>query len=636
MTRRLRWTPTAFAAIAVVALPLVFAEPSAAISAVGPVEVSSGFVIEEVDTSGFPSILLTVGVSGGLSALEASGEQFKVFENGVERPFEIVPIDGADDLNVVIVFDRSGSMGTRPLRAAKDAALAFLSALPAEVAVGLVSFSTDATVDVPITQDREALNAAIEAIDSDGNTSLYDGVALATSLFDPGIERNVMVVLSDGGDNDSEITLEDAVVAVQGFTVEMIELATPESNRAALDQLAAPLPVRSTNDPAQLEELYTSVAQRLVGRVGLRYQSAVTPGTNGSITVRLGDQEGRSVSGEFQAPVPPTTLPPTTLPEIDIVVPEVETRDTTTERIVSFILICGGLLVSARFATDRRLKPTRKRLIPKADAARRGAGAKDVLGGIKKWIETNERQRQLVTEVAALGSKRSPGSLILNVVGGALFMGFLATLILNVIVGLLVVLLVLMFARSRLKSKVAARKEEFIAQLPETLSTLSSMLRTGYGLTQALDAVAEEAVEPTKTLLNRVILEVSTGRDLIEALRALASELDSLDFDWVIAGIEISRETGGDLAKTMDTVAETIRERDKLRGQIKALTAEGRISAYVMLALPPAVGAFSFVVNPEYASVFLEPIGITLLSVTGVLMTLGYFWMKGMIAKVKL
>jgi len=605
-------------------------------SAALPVEVTSGIAIEKVDTSEFPSVLLTVGVAGGLAALESSGEQFKILENGVERPYEIVPIESAEDLNVVIVFDRSGSMSNDPLRAAKDAALAFIQALPAEVAIGLVSFSTDATIDVPITQDREALDSAIEVLDSDGNTSLYDGVILATSLFNPAVERNVLVVLSDGGDNDSTATLEEAVAAVQGLTVEMIELATPESNRDALDQLAAPLPVRSTDDPAQLDDLYTSVAQRLVGRVGLRYQSLVTGGSSATVIVSLGDQEGRSASVDFQAPVPPTTVAPTTLPAIDIVEPTVEENGSAGARVISFVLICGGLLVSARFATDRRIRATRQRLIPRGTVARGKTRTKDLFAGLKNWLETNERQRQLVSDIDSLGFDRSPGSVILITIGVALFAGFLGLLMQGLLLGLVLALGVLLFARSRLNSKVAARRTDFIAQLPETLSTLSSMLRTGYGLLQALGAVAEEASEPTKSLLNRVILEVSTGRDLIEALRAISTQIDSIDFDWVVAGIEISRDTGGDLAKTLDTVAETIRDRDKLRGQVKALTAEGRISAYVMLALPPGVGILSYLINPEFSGVLLEPIGLILLSVVAVLMTFGYFWMRGMVAKVTL
>ena len=163
---------------------------------------------------------------------------------------------------------------------------------------------------------------------------------------------------------------------------------------------------------------------------------------------------------------------------------------------------------------------------------------------------------------------------------------------------------------------------------------LGSMLRSGYGLVQALDTVANEADEPTHSLLGQVMLEVRTGRDLIESLRALAAQIDSLDFDWVVAGIEISHDVGSDLAATLDTVSETVRERENLRGQISALTAEGRLSAYVMLALPPIVGLMSFMVNPDFARVLFEGIGFLLLAFTGFLMLIGFTWMRSIIAKV--
>lgn len=587
--------------------------------------------IENAEATNFPEIVMTVGVAGGLEALEASGDDFTLLENGKSLPFELLPIDNSQDLNVVIVFDRSGSMGNEPMQAAKNAALAFIAALPPEVGIGLVSFSSDAVVDLPISQDRAALNLAINALNSDGNTSLYDGVILASTLFEPIAQRKVLVVLSDGGDNDSAATLDAAVQAVSGLSVEMIELATPESNRQALDQLALPLPVRSTEDPAQLQALYESVARKLVGRLSVRYTSVAEPGSVIRIELKLGSGDRlRTAVVEVTAPVAPTTLP-----EI-VVVKQTEKDDSTVGRILSFILICGGLLIAAYFAADRRVRLTRERLIPQGTLARMEKKKRDPLEGVKHRIENSERQKRLISDIDTLGLKRDPASMIIQYFAVAIFLGLVVALLVNPLLGLVTAFLVLVLVRFRLSSKVLARKNDFIAQLPETLGTLSSMLRTGYGLSQALGAVADESVEPTKSLLNRVIFEVSTGRDIIESLRALGSQLDSIDFDWVIAGMEISRETGGDLAKTLDTVAGTIRERDKLRGQIRALTAEGRFSTYIMLGLPPGVGLMSYIINPEFYSVFSETIGVLMLAATGVLMTIGYVWMRRMIAKVTL
>lgn len=598
---------------------------------------NTGLIIEEVGTSAFPNVLVTVGVAGGLAALQESGEEFVLTENDQDRPVTLEQLDSST-LNVVIVFDKSGSMGNAPMQAAKNAALAFIEALPVEVGIGLVSFSTDATVDVPITQDRKILNAAVEALDSDGNTSLYDGLILATSLFDPSAERKVLVVLSDGGDNDSVATLEEALANVSVFTVEMIELATPESNRAALDQIAAPRIVRSTDNPAQLQDLYVSVAQALVGRVGLRYESLADFGETLSIRVTLvGGELNRSATAEALAPPPPAAISTsTTLPTVEIVQPADLESDKTVLRVVSFILICGGFLVSGYFASDRRVWAGRERLIPKGTDGRGRSVSLNPFGLIMRRLENSDRLKGVVAELLNAGGERSPGAVLLSTAGTALSVLIFGIVAQGIFLGLVLVAAVLVVARARLRAKIVKRKTEFIEQLPETLGTLGSMLRTGYGLQQALKAVADESQEPTRSWLGRVLLEVSTGRDLIDALRFLAVQIDSLDFDWVVAGIEISRDTGGDLARTLDTVAETIKERDKLRGQVQALTAEGRISAYVMLALPPGIGILSYLINPEFSGVLFETTGLIFLVVAGGLMVLGYFWMRAMISKVTL
>lgn len=609
-------------------------------AATAPTESGAGLTIESIDISAYPQVKVLVAVDGGLAAQEQAGNQFAITENGETREFTLEEIQRAGDLQVVIVFDRSGSMGLLPMTLAKRAAQAFIAALPAEVPVGLVSFSSDETVDVPVTTDREALSTAVNALNSDGRTSLYDAVKLAASQMDPAVKRRVLVVLSDGGDNNSTATLDEAVGAVQGLRVEMIELATKESNRDALLQLSAPLPIRSTDDPAKLEALYQSVAQSLIGRVQITFTSTAEPGSTATVGVTLGNgTELRTAESTFTVPVPATTTSTTTsttaAPVIDVSSPPSNDGLSAT-KVLAASLIFLGLLTASLSLRRPKFTLARERLIPKGRGRLKAASKKDPLAGLKSMLERSDSQQKLLSDIATLGLESSPASIVVNILGLAAFLGVLGALLVNLLVGLVLALLVLVISRAVLNNKVRSRREAFIAQLPETLQMLSSMLRTGYGLQQALDAVASEAIEPTRSWLTQILIEVRTGRDLVDALRSLAIQMDSIDFDWVVAGIEISRETGGDLALTMDTVAATIRERDKLRGQIRALTAEGRMSAYVMLALPPGVGILSYSLNPDLASILREPIGVAMLSVTAVLMTCGYFWMRRMIAKVTL
>ena len=234
----------------------------------------------------------------------------------------------------------------------------------------------------------------------------------------------------------------------------------------------------------------------------------------------------------------------------------------------------------------------------------------------------------------AAGSKRTASSTIVLTLTFALVGAVLISPVAFPIGSLCVLVIVPLAVRFRLNSRVRARRSAFIEQLPNTLQMLSSMLRSGYGLLQSFAAIAEEAEEPTREWFDRVMAESRAGRDLAAALRVLADDVQSADFDWVVSAVEISREVGGDLASTFDTLAETVRERDQLRGQVKALTAEGRLSAYLMLALPPVVVVMSFLVNPEFSKILFHGIGLILLSLAAMLMVIGFFWMRRIISKV--
>jgi tight adherence protein B len=142
-------------------------------------------------------------------------------------------------------------------------------------------------------------------------------------------------------------------------------------------------------------------------------------------------------------------------------------------------------------------------------------------------------------------------------------------------------------------------------------------------------AVSEDARPPASEEFRRTMAEVRLGANLDDALEALGSRIGVLDFDWTILAIQIQREVGGNLAEILEIISETIRERERLHGEIKALTAEGRLSGYVLGGLPIAMALLLYMRSPDY----LEPLyttskGLTMLAVTGVLMVLGFFWMR--------
>jgi tight adherence protein B len=183
-----------------------------------------------------------------------------------------------------------------------------------------------------------------------------------------------------------------------------------------------------------------------------------------------------------------------------------------------------------------------------------------------------------------------------------------------------------------LKLALRRREAKLRGQLPDVLTVMASSLRAGHSFLQALDTVAKEIDEPAATEFNRVVAEIRLGRPAEDALESMGDRIGSEDFKWAVLAINIQREVGGNLAEILDTVADTIRERDKIRRDVETLTTEGRLSAYVLIAMPFVIAVYMALVNPEYIGLlFTTGIGIAMSVVAACLMVAGIFWMRKII-----
>jgi tight adherence protein B len=183
-----------------------------------------------------------------------------------------------------------------------------------------------------------------------------------------------------------------------------------------------------------------------------------------------------------------------------------------------------------------------------------------------------------------------------------------------------------------LANRVAKREALFLAQLPDVLQLLSGSLQAGYGFMQAIDAVAKEASPPASTEFSRVLAESRLGMPVEDALNSMADRVGGEDFRWVVLAINIQRQVGGNLAALLSTVAATLREREMVRRQIKVLSAEGRLSAIILVALPFFLAGYISIVNPGYLKVmFEETIGKIMIAGGIVLMGIGILWMRKII-----
>jgi tight adherence protein B len=246
-----------------------------------------------------------------------------------------------------------------------------------------------------------------------------------------------------------------------------------------------------------------------------------------------------------------------------------------------------------------------------------------------KGLVDSGRAKPIAAKLEAAGSKTRPGEwlvMTVAVVIGALgFVTFVAGILLGIVAGVAAAA-GSWFRLTRLEGK---RHKAFSDDLPETLQLLAGSLRGGQSMLQAIQTVADEADEPTASEFQRLITEARLGRDLALSFRDLSRRMDSKDFDWVVTAIEIHREVGGDLSSILDRVGNTIRARNRVLGQVKALSAEGRMSGLLLFMLPPGMLAAISVLNPEYLKEMSgEAAGQMMLVAAAVLLGVGGLWLK--------
>jgi tight adherence protein B len=211
------------------------------------------------------------------------------------------------------------------------------------------------------------------------------------------------------------------------------------------------------------------------------------------------------------------------------------------------------------------------------------------------------------------------------------FMG--SALILGLIGALVATALAVIGPLIYLEMRRKKRLRKFETQLPDVLNLLSGSMRAGFSFAQGLEAVAEEASEPSRRELQRVYAESRLGRPIEDALEDSADRMQSIDLVWAVMAIRIQREVGGNLAELLDTVADTMTERERLRHEIVALTAEGRMSAWVLGVFPPAFAVILYMIQPDYMStLFKNPLGIMAVVVSAVMAGFGFLWLRKIMA----
>lgn len=638
---------TPLASLVAVAI-LVMASPSFAQGA--------GFTIESVEVGDYPEVAVIVSVENQLLAGEVP--EFTITEDGVARTVS-AEAAASDDLKVVLALDVSGSMRGAPLAAAKEAAAQFIEEMPAGVEMSIIAFGNSPSLAAEFTDDKQTLLASVGLLAARGETALYDGLGTAATLL--GSEDEVgrtIVLLSDGGDTVSSRSLDDAIGSLGGLDAAFyaVELQSPENDSEALQALATAAGGRviPADDPAALESLFGQIASELLSSYRLVFTAESFERTNLNVQVRV---SGSVVGGSTRAvdfpPAPVVVIPdPDEVPIAGEVVdpgllPQPR-RGTTIElswletSTASWLGAGAIFLAFAIVFTTISLRPR----VPRASRGRstltmepRGRVqekrttlsviAESATSLADQTLNRGDRFKRVNAALERAGVALRPGEFLVMLVSGALAAAAIGFLLVNAAVALGMAALIFLLVPTWLSSKAEKRSALFNEQLGDTLQLMSASMRAGYGLLQAIDAVAEEAPSPTAEEFQRIKIETHLGRDLNDSLKAVAERVNSEDFRWVAEAIEIHRQIGGDLAEILDAVNETIRDRNRIRRRIKSLSAEGRISAVILSLIPIVLIFVIAIINPAYIGELPETgLGQGLIVGGIVAWIISVFWMR--------
>jgi tight adherence protein B len=562
-------------------------------------------------------------------------------------------------LAVFLAVDTSGSMlDNNNIDTARSAAANFAGQMRPGTRMGVISFANaPPEVTQNLTEDARLVRTAIQGLrveDPQGDTALYDALVLASrQLKDQPGQRNLFV-LSDGRHEGTPTTLQQAIAAAKAAKVKVftvgLEVPGRPQDQVALQKLAEETggeTVRTTGE--NLEALFGTLGRNLASQyvVDLELPPGVGSEVDFRLTVQANGAEGVYHNERFLVgtQASPATVPvPAELPSA----PALSRLEGSQGRYIvavagfaAILLVCL-LLFGPGSTSTRPYRALRQRLSPYSltpaisdDRARVTAfGSSEWAGRATAMAETLVRRGNLeetfLDRLEAAGLNMRVAEFVLISLGSA-FIPPLLMLILtrNFLLSVLMVLLGTVGPFLWLAVLASRRQAKFDEQLPSTLQLLSGALQAGHSLQQAVDTVVHEAGDPIAAEFQRVLTEARLGRPLEEAFEAMAKRTRSVDFEWTVMAIRLQRQVGGNLAEVLSTVSQTIRDRYSLKRQIRALSAEGRLSSLILSILPVLLFAALLVFNPLFLRpLFTTRLGIMMMAGSVVLMIFGVFWLK--------
>ena len=520
-----------------------------------------------------------------------------VRENGRRvRDLAVTPVQASGiHYGVVLAIDASDSMRGAPLQSALAAARAFLAHRETDEEVGIVAFNNSVHVLRSPTSDPASLQRALAPPPVAFGTRIYDALARSLAVLDRAkLSTGSIVLLSDGADLGSNTQMQTVLDRakrqhVRIFTVGLRSSAFDAETLRTLAERSGGSYLEAPTS-ARLRSIYADLSRRLAGEYLVRYRSDARPHSEVNVAVQISGTDG--ATAQYTAPTPSGLAPfhRSFLSRLVLsggasFLLSLLIAGLAAAVILSFVRPRGRAVVEriddfAGAAQQRR--PTERRL--QARLSRR-------LRAGEGWVARFQEQ----LDVARIETP-APTILLLTVcatVASMFVLGLISPVF--AVLGLLTPIATKAWVSRRLH-KVQA---DFADQLAPNLQVLASALRVGHSFTGALNTVVENAHEPSKSELQRVVADERLGVPVENSIRKVSERMESRDLDQVALLAELQRTAGGNAAEVLDTVVETLRERADLRRLMSTLTAQGRLARWILTALPILVGLGMWLLQPD-------------------------------------
>jgi tight adherence protein B len=538
-----------------------------------------------------------------------TGRSVHVYENGEPvQDVTVVPASSAPagQFGVVLVIDASNSMHGDPIEQATAAARQFATRIPPGTKFAVVSFNSKPTVLLPFTTDPAQIEQALNTPPTLAQgTHIYDAVQASVAMIQHDRVPNASIVLlSDGSDTGSTASEERAAAAAQkaGIPVYSIGLASAAFDPEALQRLADDShgTFQEANSPDALAAIYDRLGRQVANQYLIRYRTAQGAGQSVKVGIKVdgfgyaqtayrmpgaaaGPPFYRSRWAQFWgSPVGMLIIVLGAAALLGFGVAAAARPGT------SGVQARVGQFVAVNTASTQG-EPSSTTLL----SSKLAASAERSLGHTSFW----SRFRRDV-ELAEMDVQ--PMQLLLAGVVGAVLVGWLIAVVSGLPLLGLLGLSVLFIPNAIVQSKLRKKRAAFAEQLPDNLQVMASAMRAGHSFVGALAVVTEDSPEPSASEFRRVVADEQLGVPLELAMGSAVERMDSRDLGQVALVAALQRETGGNTAEVLDRVTDTIRERFQLRRLVRTLTAQGRMSRWVVSALPVGLLLIISALNPSY------------------------------------